>query len=65
MIELLKKGRATADQIKSYIDSRMIYKQCLTDDLEEYIERVMNKKGESYFQLKMKVILRLFIRQFR
>lgn len=52
VIELLKNGRASADEIKNYVDGEMIYKQCFTDNLEEYVERVMNKKGESYFQLK-------------
>lgn len=44
VIELLKKGRACSNEIKNYIDSRMIYKQCFTDNLEEYVGKNNEKK---------------------
>lgn len=52
VIELLKKKRANADDIKRYVDYRIFYKQSFTDDLVEYMERISTTNGKSYFILK-------------
>lgn len=50
VIELLKKNKATSADIQEYISEGMIGKD-LANELIEYIKRVPNKKGGSYFTL--------------
>lgn len=51
VVELLKKSHATAQEIQDYIGERLT-DQNFTNELLEYIERIPNKKGGSYFTLK-------------
>lgn len=51
VIELLKRSRATAGEIEEHVNEKF-HNKIFVDSLLDYIERVINKKGGSYFRLK-------------